>query len=158
MINPTQRLVVLRIDEDVSTSTFTSIMDSVVADRAFRRGMSFLSSRSGTDAMATTDYVKLALKYLDEHAPIKDGYKWAVVSFGPVDPQAARAAELLDEFRGHYVRVFDDFDGAMAWLSSDLYAGIVQLADVSGPAASSRERNKHRPGNQERYAEALRPT
>lgn len=156
-IKPTQRLVVLRIGGDVSMSTFESTMDSVVSDRAFSRGMSFLSSRSGADAMATTDYVKVALKYLDEHAPARDGYKWAIVSLDPVDPQTARTAEMLDEFRGHYVRVFNDFDEAMAWLSSDLYAGIVQLADVASPAPkSSRERNEHRPADQQRYAEALR--
>jgi hypothetical protein len=101
-------------------------MDTVIGDTEFRRGMSFLSSRSGADTMETIDYVRAGLKYLDEHAPLRDGYKWAIVSVDPVDPQAARTAEMLDEFRGHYVRVFDDFDDAMAWLSSDLYAGILQ--------------------------------
>jgi len=158
-IKPTQRLVVLRIGGDLVMSAFESAMGSVVADRAFRPGMSFLSSRSGADAVATTEYIKVGLKYLDEHAPADGGYKWAVVSLDLVDPRIARTAEMLDEFRGHYVRVFDDYDTAMAWLSTDLYAGIVQFADVGAPPAdSSRESNKHRPADQERYAEALRPS
>lgn len=158
-IKSAQRLVVLRIGGDVSMSTFESTMDSVVSDKAFRRGMSFLSSRSGADTVATTDYVKVALRYLDEHAPADGGYKWAVVSLDPVDPQTARTAEMLDEFRGHYVRVFSDFDDAMIWLGSDLYAGILQLSDVSSPTlVSSRERNEHRSADQQRYAEALRPS
>lgn len=114
-IYPKRDLVSIQWKGEPSIQDWYDVIERILGNPKYRRGMNFITSRGGPNGV-TTDYVREVLNVLERRAGRMTPTSLAIVAPRPSDFGMARMMEILSETGAIVVRAFMRPRDAVIWL------------------------------------------
>ena len=115
-INPEKRIVYLHYTKNLQLQDWKKVVESILADPQFQAGFNILSDRRAVTA-SETNFLRSAVDFVS-HKKELSGIRWATVVGNRTSYGMARMAQVLVEFTGIEMAVFDKVEEAELWLLS----------------------------------------
>ena len=130
-IHPKRNLVSIHGKGAPSIQEWYDVVERIIGDPRYRRGMNFLTCTDGHQLAVTPDYVRDVLAVLERRSNRMSPASLAVIAPSPVDFGMARMMETLSETATTVVRAFKRPREAIEWLKDPVpFSHQGQLAIV----------------------------
>lgn len=117
-VYPTRNLVSIHWKGAPSVQDWYDVVERIIGDPHYRRGMNLLTYRDGQLEPVTAEYVRGVLAVLERRADRLSPVSLAVVAPTAVDFGMARMMETLSDTASIVVRAFKRPREAMEWLKN----------------------------------------
>jgi len=115
-IDPNEGIVYIAGREIATLDEWTAFIDEILADPSYRVGFSLISDRRDQHQVPPPGYARALAEKLRERAGKLSGCRWAMVVNSTVAYGLGRMIELTVESDGIDMRLFTDYEAAMAWI------------------------------------------
>jgi len=115
-IDLARRCVVVTYHHQPTFAEWAETMEFIFGDPKYEPGLGMLMDRRFLLAPATTEYIRRLVAFIEANHGRTAGARWALLVADIGSYGMARMAEQLG--RGHSIRSFRVWEGALAWLAA----------------------------------------
>ena len=115
-IDPNEGIVYIAGREIATLDEWTAFIDEILADPAYKPGFALISDRRDQHQVPHPGYARAMAEKLRERSGKLAGCRWAMVVNSSVAYGLGRMIELTIETDGIDMRLFTDYEAAMAWI------------------------------------------